>query len=153
MKLSPGKILAAVYALLALAVVVWSFVIVGSPRKAREAELDSIKIQDLQRLEMQVNDFVFRKDRLPVSLSELLQENTYVAAEWGKGVPAEYEYRLSTGDAGRLTYELCANFLTSNVASSQASAPRSEPIPNYQAIWTHATGRACFNLEAFQRVK
>ena len=55
-----------------------------------------------------------------------------------------YEYR----ETGNLSFELCADFSTSNMDNSNATIPRT-PQPYYYPYsadnWNHTPGRVCFD--------
>ena len=75
---SAGKYFAWVTGILVLAVVVYSFVIVGSPTSTRLVQFDQQKISDLQTIQGQVVNYYQRKGVLPNNLSEINNKSRFI---------------------------------------------------------------------------
>lgn len=93
---------------LTLALIVWSFSVMGSPMSQRDLRLDQRRIEDLQSIQWQVITFWQQKQKLPQSLDELSNPlSGFVVPkdpEFQKGRAYEYMSKSSK------TFELCATF-------------------------------------------
>lgn len=141
-----------------LALVVWSFSVIGSPKEQRAWRLDDRRVQDLQSIQWQVINYWQQKEKLPENISELSNPLSGsivpVDPEFEKGV--SYEYR-KTGD---MKFELCATFSAEMPKGWQEySGGGVRPLMNYAedaAIsypypgggvndsWDHSAGKKCF---------
>lgn len=119
-----GAILAVAAAVLA------GFILLESPAEARQRELDSQRIRDLDRLSGMARVYWQRHERLPETLDAL-------SAEPGLNVPLRdpdgqpYEYRT----LGQARYEVCARF---------ARASPERRTDHWEGRWSHGAGRQCF---------
>jgi hypothetical protein len=127
--------------ILVLAVIVCSFVIVGSPSAARLTQYDQQKITDLKDVQWQIVNYYQKKAALPNSLADLRDSISGYSEPTDPQTKSNYEYSIK--DATNLSFELCATF---NMDSTQ------EPPLGYQAYpvdinqkWDHSTGRVCFD--------
>ena len=93
---------------LVLALIVWSFTVMGSPDSQRDLRLDQRRVEDLQSIQWQVISYWQQKEILPESLSELSNPiSSYMVPrdpEFQKGKSYEYAKRSD------MTFELCATF-------------------------------------------
>jgi len=122
-------------------VVVYGFFVAGSPFKQRLVRFDSQRVSDLQSLKYQIVSYWQAKDRLPTSLDDLRDSISGFVPPRDPQNGASYEYR----EAGKLSFELCAEF---NLASAESRAPSpkfAEPIGQTEEIWDHGAGRTCFS--------
>ena len=96
--------------ILVLALIVWSFTVIGTPSQQRTWRLDDRRVQDLQNIQQQVLTYWQQKEKIPETMTELANPITYnqipVDPEFEKG--KTYEYAIK--DAKKLTFELCATF-------------------------------------------
>ncbi|OGZ72113.1 MAG: hypothetical protein A2908_04445 [Candidatus Staskawiczbacteria bacterium RIFCSPLOWO2_01_FULL_38_12b] len=126
-----------------LVLVVGAFFIVGSPMKARSAQFDQQRTNDLQGIQYQVVNYWQRKGVLPNTLADLNDSISGYAAPKDPETYASYEYTIK--DAANLQFELCATF---NL-DSKVNNPKSIPVPamypgeTFQN-WNHTPGRVCF---------
>ncbi|MFA6514800.1 MAG: DUF5671 domain-containing protein [Candidatus Paceibacterota bacterium] len=140
-----------------LALVIWSFNIMGSPKEQRAWRLDDKRVTDLQNIQYQVINYWQQKEKLPISLSELSNPMTGyslpVDPEFEKG--NKYEYIA----IDKINFELCATF-TSPIpkgwqedsyrgimyATKSDIAVSSAPYPSggVNDSWSHESGRTCF---------
>lgn len=141
--------------------IVFSFVVMGSPSEQRALRLDDRRIQDLQSIQGQIIYHWQQKERLPASLAELSNPlSGFIVPpdpEFAKGLTYEYQVK------SELTFELCATFAKplpegwreySNGAvpyygdyASKEIAVSSYPYPGTSGIndsWDHEEGRTCF---------
>ncbi len=154
-----GMILTIISILLFLGLIIWSFVIMGSPKEQRAWRLDEKRITDLQNIQYQVINHWQQKEKLPATLFELPNPMTGyslpVDPEFEKGL--SYEYIIKD----KLTFELCATFqaempkgwqegyyggispmyreMSSDIAVSSAPYPS-----GVNDSWDHQVGRTCF---------
>lgn len=146
---------------LVLALVIWSFTVIGTPNEQRAWRLDERRIQDLQSIQWQVINFWQQKEKLPLNLEELMNPisgfSMPVDPEFEKG--NVYEYSRSTG---RYSFELCATFSAVMPKGwqeydggvrpmfgggfSEDMAVSSYPYPGggMNDSWDHEVGRTCF---------
>jgi hypothetical protein len=150
-----------------LALIIWSFFVIGSPFKQRQLQLDDRRIQDLQSIQWQIINYWQQKEKLPASINDLKDPlsgySLPVDPEFEKG--KNYEYSLI--DKNKLTFELCADFslpmpkgwqeyqnynggiiapmVATDVAVSDVATNAVYPYPSgTNDSWDHQTGRTCF---------
>lgn len=144
--------------ILVILVIIFAFSIMGSPKNQRLNRLDDRKIADLQTIQYQVINFWQQKQKLPVSLEELINplSGFYlpVSPEIDKGIL--YEYKLV--DEKNLTFALCTTFnLPIQKGWPEVDYARPEPFYSkdiavssypYQGgineSWDHEAGYKCF---------
>lgn len=114
---------------LVIAVIVWSFTVIGSPASQRQLRIDQRRIEDLQSIQWQVINYWQQKEQLPETLGELNNpiSGTTVPRdpEFQKGKIYEYftytdsgfsggpnvdPVRLSKWKKDNKSFELCATF-------------------------------------------
>ncbi len=153
--------------ILVLALIIWSFTVIGTPNEQRKWRLDDRRVNDLMGIQQQVISYWMQKEKLPEKLSDLSNPiSSYympVDPEFEKGMT--YEYNVI--DAAKLSFELCATFSAPmpkgwveyskgggvipypammegrDVATSM---PASYPYPGIgmNDSWDHQVGRTCF---------
>lgn len=117
---------------LAFIVIILGYFSVGTPWSERKARLDKIRISDLKNIQNRIINFWQAKGELPKSLKELEDGlGSYILPKDPQN-KTDYEYRKT----GKLSFELCANFITSNNERSQRNIVESG--------WIHEKGRYCF---------
>lgn len=128
---------------LTAAILVWGFLVVGSPAAERVRKLDERRVQDLQAVESAISRICLGRERLekpemkrplPATLAEIAEEAredrpSIVDPERGTG----YEYTVK----GETTYELCATFDQVRDVT-------------WDARWNHPAGRHCFALDVME---
>lgn len=144
-------------AVLVLALIIWSFTVIGTPKEQRAWRLDERRIQDLQSIQWQVINFWQQKEKLPVELKELSNPLSGfmmpVDPEFEKGLVYEYTKK------GDMTFELCATFSAVMPKGWQEGfgggvrpmigfedSVSSYPYPGggVNESWDHQIGRTCF---------
>ncbi|MBP7831947.1 MAG: hypothetical protein KA028_02955 [Candidatus Pacebacteria bacterium] len=156
-----------VASVLSLALIIWTFSVIGTPNQQRLWRIDDRRIQDLQSLQSQVISFWQQKQKLPATLTELADPLSYnsipVDPEFEKG--RMYTYKVT----GKLTFELCATFSAEmpkgwveyskggtipymGSGSSGRDVAVAEPAmyPGYYGggmnqSWDHSVGEKCFS--------
>lgn len=147
--------------LIVLAVIIWSFCVMGSPGEQRSWRLDEKRVQDLQNIQYQVINFWQQKEKLPETITELTNPISGnfipVDPEFEKG--KSYEYTVKNP----LTFELCADFsaampkgwseykgyggimpmMTEPARDMSVSYPYPGPIGMNES-WDHQAGKTCY---------
>ena len=147
---------------LVLALIIWSFSIIGSPKDQRAWRLDERRVQDLQSIQWQVINLWQQKEKLPETLAEMSSPisgfMTPVDPEFEKGLV--YEYRKISD----MKFELCATFSAEMpqgwqeydggggaipmFSEGRDMAVSSMPYPGTGGdSWLHDAGRKCFERE------
>lgn len=143
--------------IIVIGLVVWGFIIIGSPNHFRNLRDDSQRVSDLQNIQWELLNKYQTKGALPNSLLELEDKfSGYVVATDPKTGEA-YGYKGPTALATTtLTFELCANFAekTQDLAGrgdstngSSVSYPAKDMYydPTFgDSNWNHEAGVACF---------
>ena len=110
--------------------------VLGSPSDARARRLDAQRIDHLREWARAVDAYWTANNQLPQSLDEIRRQQAWthlVVNDPQTGEPYRYQPRGAVG------YELCATF---DRASADTGAAEED------ALWGHASGPACFTLEA-----
>ena len=121
--------------------IVWGFSVLGSPRTQQLLKYDEQKVNDLQNINSQIQNFYQLKNKLPATLNDVIGINGYygtlpVDEQTGQA----YEYRITS--SGK--YELCANF---NLESPDTTNPSFARVPgalDTLYTWEHSSGHYCF---------
>ena len=152
-----------------LALIVWSFFVIGSPFKQRELQLDERRVQDLQNIQWQVINYWQQKEKLPESFKDLkdpLSGNSLpVPPGFEKGEVYEY------AKLEKMKFQLCATFslpmpkgwqeyqnyggirpmmggveVETGISAPVASGGLYYPYPGFGVndSWNHEAGRTCF---------
>jgi len=146
--------------ILFFAIIVWSFIVMGSPSQQRAWRLDETRKNDLQSIQGQIINYWQQKGKLPVTLLELSNPISNfivpVDPEFDKGRVYEYISK------DILTFDLCATF-TSDIpkglresnyynitgpVNTGGDVKTTVAIPTYPGSvndsWIHGVGRTCF---------
>ncbi|MEK7124613.1 MAG: DUF5671 domain-containing protein [Patescibacteria group bacterium] len=137
-----AKLYAIAGGVLVLAMVIGAFFIVGSPAKARLAQLDQQRVNDLQSIQYQVVNYWQRKGQLPENLAVLGDPISGYIVPNDPATSQPYEYNVKSAE--NLTFELCAVFSLSLHGNGDG---RPKPVPAYDGFnqnWNHSQGRTCF---------
>jgi len=145
--------------ILVILVIVYSFIIMGSPAKQRALRFDERRVSDLQGLQSQIIYYWQQKEKLPTTLIELANPmsgySLPVDPEFEKG--NQYEYIPKD----KLSFELCATFsldmpkgwqeynygggIVPMNTGGKDIAVSSYPYPGgTNESWDHKVGRTCF---------
>lgn len=149
--------------ILSLALVVWAFMVIGTPKEQRLWRLDDRRTQDLQSIQSQVINYWQQKQKLPTKIEDLAEPLSYfsipVDPEFEQGKKYEYVPK------NKLSFELCATFsagmpkgwveygkgggVIPYYTNSGRDVAVSEPsmYPGYGGMnqsWDHQAGRTCF---------
>ncbi len=154
-----GKWFGGVAVVLVIAMVVWSFSVIGSPMSQRKLRIDQRRRDDLQSIQWQVINYWQQREKLPVTLADLVDPlSGYMLPrdpEFQKGMM--YEYKKISDKS----FELCATFAlplpqgwVPGVAGGgiypmdgmrDVAVSAVPPYPGGGTdSWEHEAGRACF---------
>ncbi|MFM7088241.1 MAG: DUF5671 domain-containing protein, partial [Candidatus Paceibacterota bacterium] len=149
-----GVVSAVDSSILVIALIVFSFSVMGSPNTQRLLRLDERRIQDLQNIQYQVINYWQQKEKLPALLSDVATPiSGYVVPvdpEFHKGFTYEYAVK------DKLSFELCATFALPIKKGWSESRGGGMPIymdnnvstplvvGGVNESWAHEAGRACF---------
>ena len=166
MKLSPQHIALAASGAAVVAAVAFGLVLLGPPAQERERRIDDRRVADLHGIAAATNLYWSRHSRLPASLDDLtaapgLRINTRDPAS-----SETYEYQALDS----VRYEVCATFdrESLSVPGEPTTIPPAvqlscqgchaatrirvdDPVTRQfkpRDLWTHGTGRQCFQLQA-----
>jgi hypothetical protein len=150
--------------IIVLALLIWSFSVIGTPGQQRIWRLDDKRVQDLQNIQYQIINYWQQKEKLPATLSDISNP----ISNYQIPVDPEFEqgktYEYSVKDVKKLSFELCATFgaempkgwseYPSNVGIVPMPAVReggvsvSYPYPGPGGngdSWDHKIGHTCFD--------
>lgn len=127
-----GSALLAGVAIVVVAAIAASLVVMGPPSAQRDRRLDEVRVQDLAGLERRIDAYAQSHDGLPSDLAALTQGNAPLKATDPKTGEA---YGYERVDDRR--YRLCATFSASSAEGN-----------GYDLSWPHGAGRACFERRA-----
>lgn len=138
----------AVIAIVAISVVA-GFFLVGTPQDSRIRYYDQARVNDLQNIHYQIIKYWQAKKTLPATLADLVDKNQGVLPPTDPETQEDYGYNIL--DETKLSFELCANFRSSNSDSiSKEEIPRMNEPAFYAEPekadwnWRHEVGRVCF---------
>jgi hypothetical protein len=115
---------------LAIAVVVAGFFIIGTPGQVRMLRLDAEKVQDLQNIQSQITDYWQQNGLLPADLGALTDSLSLMNIPVDPQSGAPYTYKV----VNQTAFQLCAMF-------SSATSPNDTTEQN----WQHGAGTVCFD--------
>lgn len=117
--------------------VIGGFFIVGSPKAARDAQMDSRRVSDLQSVQWQVVNYWQRKQVLPASLDDFNDPISSFVVPSDPVTNESYGYKV----LGQRDFALCANFAQfSDNVGDVPQFPRDPKDPT----WSHVAGEVCF---------
>lgn len=129
--------------IIVIATVIAGFFIAGSPTKRRMERFDAERVENLQYISWQIQEYWRAKELFPSSLSELNDDLRGVRIPLDPQTKKEYEYIVKD----TFDFSLCAEF---NYPSQGASYPNLYPVVyaptamEKQEIWDHGIGKTCF---------
>ena len=128
-----------------LVLVIGAFFIIGSPKTARQQQLDMQRVNDLQNIQSQVVYYWQRKGQLPATLADLNDPISSYIVPNDPETDQPYEYTVK--NAGQLTFELCATFNLESVDELGGRTPKpvAYPYEGIPQVWDHSAGRDCFD--------
>jgi hypothetical protein len=133
-----AKPLAWATSIIILIAIIGAFFIVGSPATARLENFDQQKINDLQNIQYQIVNYYQSKGYLPTNLAVIEDPISGFKVPVDPQTNQQYEYIVK--DAANLSFQLCANFNKEYYPPVPIA-----PLAYTNDIWSHATGRVCFD--------
>lgn len=138
-------------AILAFAVVIAGFFVIGTPKEMRMMRFDEQKVSDLQGLQYQVVNYWQQKQVLPASLDALADPISGYVIPVDPQTNAPYRYEAT----GKNSFRLCGTF---NMESPDMTGKGAYPsggfggdyaVSSYPGLpanenWQHGTGETCF---------
>jgi len=116
-----------------------SFFLIESPTEARNRKLDEKIIQDFDAMRYAIDSYYSKNKTLPQNLEDIKIE-TINSRDLNFDNSKEYDYKIT----GEETYELCANFLSSNLEKTMSYS---------DTIWKHDKGYQCIKKEVIHELK
>lgn len=127
-----------------LVVLVWGFLLMGSPSFARKLVADRVRIGDLKEWKRGVVNYFEQKRKLPESLLEIDEENFSRRRFEDPTSKTPYEYRV----VDQFTFELCATFQLSSEDAERDKWPNGPSGTSDAAKeWRYKPGHHCFRFE------
>ncbi len=124
-----------------LAIIVWGFVVVGSPATQRARKIDEERISALQNIQSQVLNYWQQKGDIPEALASLDDAFSGFVVPQDPETAESYEYHKKD----KTSFELCANFAMKNDAAGTDPYGYARPMGIVQnENWQHNAGRTCF---------
>ena len=135
----------------------------GSPGAERGRQFDAQRLNALQQIASAVDNYYGRNESLPPDLKTLVapqgQEGYLVGSLNDPQTQAMYEYQA----VDKSHYEICAVFDLPSEKTDPNQAGRTQPVAvgpvgakgmvgSVVRSWEHAAGRACFQLNATDRI-
>ncbi|MDP3735555.1 MAG: DUF5671 domain-containing protein [bacterium] len=151
------KLFAVAASSVVLGSIIGGFLVIGSPKEARDRRFDDQRTSNLQEIQWQVIEHWRQRRSLPPDLAALTEIFGYVQPLDPATTRPPYEYRVT----GPNSFELCAMFSLPSGSASPKGAPYArypaapEPASIYVdrvdekffvkgSSWEHEAGRACF---------
>ncbi|TSC63011.1 MAG: hypothetical protein G01um101448_151 [Parcubacteria group bacterium Gr01-1014_48] len=139
--------LASLSSTVAIAVVIFSFTVIGSPFNQRGYRLDETRVEHLSNVTYNIIAYRQNYGDVPETLAALERNGFIIERDPRTG--AEYEFRK----IGDTQFELCATFEfpTRRMNATQRGRAQKPPMmPGIgQYAWEHDEGRTCFEREIF----
>ncbi|MBI3638361.1 hypothetical protein HY227_01295 [Candidatus Wolfebacteria bacterium] len=127
-----------------LVIIVYGFFVVGSPFKQRLIRFDNQKIGDLQTIQGQIVNYWIQKEKLPLSLNDLIDSISGFTPPKDSQTGEFYIYKKTDN----LAFQLCAKFnLPSNnpLAEQRFEAKLVGAYGEQPDNWKHGAGEICFD--------
>lgn len=135
-----GRRLLVLTALVIVASVAASFLVMGTPAHQRDLRMDEARVRDLERLQSALREWHREHGDLPPTLAALAAQPGLALDISDPLTGVAYGYRRD----GSRRFELCAEFSTdSGERGSRNGAPGIS-----QEQWRHGSGRTCYWREA-----
>jgi type II secretory pathway pseudopilin PulG len=115
-----------------------AFFVIDSPTMSREKRIDQQAVDSLQTVDNSVRNYFDQSGKLPMTLDDLKQTGFEPVLQNDNSV--KYEKKSDN------TYQLCANFVRSNLNDQQN---QSGEIISKE--WNHAAGNVCFDRVALSK--
>jgi len=125
-----------------VALIVYAFVVFGSPATIRKLRTDDIRIQHLQSIQYQILNYREQKGVLPSKLSDLNDSLSGFSVPVDPETGAEYVFSTK----GPLSFKLCADFSLETPSGSNTDTSYEYTMRGIQGgSWKHTSGDSCFD--------
>ena len=124
-----------------ISVFIASLFVVESPVETRNRKTDEAVLNDFNSIDNAVQNYFREKERLPESLTILKDEFPYITEDDLKHPSSNENYAYNKLEDRK--YELCANFLTSNISDIDLNGFNKE-------MWPHDSGVQCLSRKIEQ---
>jgi type II secretory pathway pseudopilin PulG len=131
-------------------VFVASFFVVESPAQARERKLDEEIINNFGNIYQCVDQYYRETQKLPTDFAAMQADCTYLTADNLKDSQTGQAFVYST--IGTTTYQICANFRTSNVGKAN-NFGMNYPAAVGSGSSSHNAGYQCLKNQVYPAVK
>lgn len=123
----------------ALILIVFGFLLIGSPKQERLMRFDSQRVSALQEIQYQTINYWQNKERLPQKLQDLEDPISGFRAQQDPQTGNSYEYIVK----GENEFELCAEF--NLLGNDQSGIVEPKMLYGSNILnWNHPAGRFCF---------
>ncbi len=145
-KTAPSKVplvSGSISAVVVLISIIASFIIIGSPYKARQTSFDNTRVQDLANIQYQVINYWQTKSSLPTDLNTLNNQISNYSAPVDPETQEPYVYKVDSDT----TFTLCANF-DLPTDKNYSNDPYGYSVPVRSGVtnnWQHGSGQTCFD--------
>lgn len=131
-------------------VFVASFFVAESPAVARDRRFDDQVINSFYAISNCVGTYYSETQKLPDGFSVLLEDNCNLTTDNLKDAQTgqAFDYQIT----GTTTYEICANFRTSNIGKANISPATAPTVTGYNGS-AHNAGHQCLKWQVYQPVK
>jgi|WetSurMetagenome_2_1015567.scaffolds.fasta_scaffold00428_7 hypothetical protein len=137
---------------LVLVVVVFfaSFFTVESPAVARDRKLDDAVLNNFYTIDSCVDQYYRETQKLPDGFGAMMSDCSYLTADLLKDGQTGQAFVYSV--TGTTTYEICANFRTSNIGKANNSGA-AYPVGIGANSSSHANGYQCLKRQVYPTIK
>ena len=141
----------------ALALIICGFIVVGSPTTQRQIRFDSQRVSDLESVQWQVISYWQSHGSMPSALSDLSESDSYFTIPTDPETKANYDY-IKTAST---TFKLCAIFDRASTDNSGRGVygnnygglySSMDYAPSSGSFWKHAAGNQCFEKKIDPKV-
>lgn len=125
-----------------LAVFITALFVVESPTETRNRRQDEAVLSNFSQVDSAINSYYAEQNILPENLNVLVAEYTFINEDNLKNPATDemFGYNITS----TTTYELCANFLTSNKKKD------GRDFAPYKDLWPHDAGYQCLEQKIRQ---
>lgn len=139
-----NKIAAIILALVLLVVFASAFSIIDSPSTSRNKKSDAVIVEDMTTYKYSIEAYAQKNKELPLTLDDLYRDDNYLLSKIKNKI-------ITYGKTDSYSYQLCADFKTSNIIDSKDTAATYKD--SFEKKWQHDKGHKCFDLETSYKPK
>lgn len=135
------RLIIALACVLVFGSLVWGFVAVGSPMRARSLRFDERRVNDLTSMQWQVINFWQQKGSLPAASAELGDPISGYSIPVDPETNKAYVYEKT----GTRSFKLCADFSLQSAGEAGNNVARPTGMAYQNENWKHGPGTVCFD--------